>query len=50
MSRNRLAILADLTRYEIFLAPALATAVLPFLNGENGARSWDEQVRRGNPG
>jgi pimeloyl-ACP methyl ester carboxylesterase len=48
MSRNRLAILPDLTHYEIFLAPALATTVLPFLNGESGARSWDEQVREGN--
>ena len=46
MSRNRLAILPDLTHYEIFSAPALATTVLPFLNGQNGAQSWAEQVAR----
>jgi pimeloyl-ACP methyl ester carboxylesterase len=45
MSRNRLAILPDLTHYEMFAAPVLATTVLPFLNGESGARSWSEQVR-----
>src|SRR5687767_9000465 len=44
MSQNRLAILPDLTHYDIFLAPALAAAVLPFLNGKSGAQSWAEQV------
>ena len=44
MSPNRLAILPDLTHYEIFSAPVLATTVLPFLNGHSGARSWAEQV------
>jgi pimeloyl-ACP methyl ester carboxylesterase len=44
MSRNRLAILPNLTHYEIFLAPELATTVLPFLNGETRAKSWDEEV------
>jgi len=34
MSRNRLAILPDLTHYEIGAAPILATTVLPFLNGQ----------------
>jgi pimeloyl-ACP methyl ester carboxylesterase len=48
MSQNRLAILPDLTHYEMFAAPALATTVLPFLNGESGAKSWAEQVGRGN--
>jgi pimeloyl-ACP methyl ester carboxylesterase len=33
MSKNRLAILPDLTHYEIGAAPTLATTVLPFLNG-----------------
>jgi pimeloyl-ACP methyl ester carboxylesterase len=33
MSQNRLAILPNLTHYEIGAAPALAEAVLPFLNG-----------------
>jgi len=36
MSQNRLAILPDLTHYEIFLAPEMAATVLPFLNGERG--------------
>ncbi|NNC29873.1 alpha/beta fold hydrolase [Longimicrobium terrae] len=45
MSRNRLAILPDLTHYEIFSAPVLATTVLPFLNGQSGAQSWAEQVQ-----
>lgn len=44
MSKNRLAILPNLTHYEIFLAPELAATVLPFLNGEARAKSWDEQV------
>jgi len=46
MSQNRLAILPDLTHYEVFSAPALATTVLPFLNGEGGSKSWAEQVGR----
>ncbi|HEX6306981.1 MAG TPA: alpha/beta hydrolase [Longimicrobiales bacterium] len=45
ISQNRLAILPDLTHYEIFFAPALAKTVLPFLNGVSGAGSWSEQVR-----
>lgn len=44
MSQNRLAILPDLTHYEIFAAPAMARTVLPFLNGASGARSWAEQL------
>lgn len=44
MSRNRLAILPDLTHYEIFFSPAMAATVLPFLDGESGSKSWDEQV------
>ena len=46
MSRNRLAILPDLTHYELFAAPALAETVLPFLNGKSGAKSWAEQVAK----
>jgi len=38
MSKNRVAILPDLTHYEIGAAPALGHTVLPFLNGESGAR------------
>jgi pimeloyl-ACP methyl ester carboxylesterase len=33
MSKNRLAILPDLTHYEVGSAPILSTTVLPFLNG-----------------
>lgn len=47
-SPNRLAILPDLTHYDIFLSPALTNAVLPFLDGESGAASWAEQVAGGN--
>ena len=47
MSRNRLAILPDVTHYELFAAPALAATVLPFLNGQSGARNWAEQVSQG---
>ena len=46
MSRNRLAILPDLTHYDIFLSPVLATTVLPFLNGESGSKSWNQEVGR----
>ena len=44
MARNRLAILPDLTHYEVFASPQLAATALPFLNGESGATSWAEQV------
>jgi pimeloyl-ACP methyl ester carboxylesterase len=44
LSRNRLAILPDRTHYDTFLAPEMATTVLPFLNGERRGESWDEQV------
>jgi pimeloyl-ACP methyl ester carboxylesterase len=39
MSRNRLAILPDLTHYEIGAAPALGHVVLPFLDGERDAKT-----------
>jgi pimeloyl-ACP methyl ester carboxylesterase len=44
MSRNRLAILPNLTHYEMFLSPALAHTVLPFLDAEDGPPTWAEQV------
>lgn len=34
MSRNRLAILPDVTHYELFMAPQLAATVMPFLDGK----------------
>jgi pimeloyl-ACP methyl ester carboxylesterase len=47
MSRNRLAILPNLTHYEIFMAPELARTVGPFLDGDRAVRSWSEQVQAG---
>jgi pimeloyl-ACP methyl ester carboxylesterase len=44
MSQNRLAILPNLTHYEIGLAPELVDTALPFLNGAGRAKSWSEQV------
>lgn len=44
MSQNRLAILPDLTHYEIFFAPQLATTALPFLDGKSGSKTWAEQA------
>ena len=44
MSQNRLAILPNLTHYEMGLAPQLVDTALPFLNGQGRAKSWDEQV------
>jgi pimeloyl-ACP methyl ester carboxylesterase len=45
MSRNRLAILPDLTHYEMFMSPELARTVLPFLDEKGGPKSWAEQVK-----
>lgn len=44
MSPTRLAILPNLTHYELGIAPQLVDAALPFLNGAGRAKSWDEQV------
>ena len=40
MSKNRLAILPNVTHYEMFMAPALVSTALPFLNGEQGPPVW----------
>jgi hypothetical protein len=45
MSKNRLAILPDLTHYEVGAAPILATTVLPFLNGQTGPKNPSDQPR-----
>jgi pimeloyl-ACP methyl ester carboxylesterase len=45
MPRNRLAILPDLTHYEMFSSPRLAETILPFLDGQSGAKSWADQVK-----
>jgi pimeloyl-ACP methyl ester carboxylesterase len=44
MSQNRLAILPNLTHYEMGVAPQLIDTALPFLNGAGSAKSWSEQV------
>jgi hypothetical protein len=44
MSQNRLAILPNLTHYEMGIAPQTIDAALPFLNGQGRAKSWGEQV------
>ena len=44
MSQNRLAILPNLTHYEIGTAPELADTALPFLNGGGRAKNPNEQV------
>jgi pimeloyl-ACP methyl ester carboxylesterase len=45
MSQNRLAIIPDVTHYEMFFSPKLPTTVQPFLNGEGGAKTWADQVK-----
>jgi hypothetical protein len=44
MAENRLAILPDVTHYEIGIAPQMVDSALPFLNGQGRAKTWDEQV------
>jgi len=44
MSQNRLAILPNLTHYEMGLAPELVDTALPFLNGQGRTKIWSEQV------
>jgi pimeloyl-ACP methyl ester carboxylesterase len=45
MSKNRLAIIPDMTHYEAFASARTAEAALPFLNGQSAARSWADQVK-----
>jgi pimeloyl-ACP methyl ester carboxylesterase len=47
MSQNRLAIIPDVTHYEMFFSPKLPTTVQPFLNGEGGSKTWADQVNDG---
>ena len=44
MSQNRLAIIPNVTHYEMGLAPELVATALPFLDGHGRAKSWAEQV------
>jgi hypothetical protein len=48
MPQNRLAILPNLTHYEIFMAPEMTRSALNFLNGESRAPSWSEQMEESN--
>lgn len=48
MSKNRLAIIPNVTHYEMFLSPSLVPTVLPFLNGVTSAPSWAGQVKKDN--
>jgi pimeloyl-ACP methyl ester carboxylesterase len=42
MSKNRLAILPDVTHYEMSIAPQLARTVRPFLDGKSGINAWSD--------
>ncbi|HKQ13134.1 MAG TPA: alpha/beta hydrolase [Steroidobacteraceae bacterium] len=44
MSGNRLAILPNVTHYEMGLAPQMVEAALPFLDGYSKTKTWSEQV------
>lgn len=44
MSQNRLAILPDVTHYEMFDAPSLVPTVLPFLDAETRTGTWADPV------
>ena len=45
MSQNRLAILPNLTHYEMGLAPQLVETALPFLDGYAKTKTWSEQTK-----
>jgi pimeloyl-ACP methyl ester carboxylesterase len=45
-SKNQLAILPDLTHYEVFMSPLFASTALTFVNGESNAPSWANQVKQ----
>lgn len=45
MSQNRLAILPNLTHYDIFMAPEMIRTALSFLDGYNDKDSINEQVK-----
>jgi pimeloyl-ACP methyl ester carboxylesterase len=44
MSQNRLAILPNVTHYEMGVAPQLVATALPFLDGYARVATWAEQV------
>ena len=44
MSKNRLAIVPNRTHYDIFFSPAIVSTTLPFLDGEDKPKSWEDVV------
>ncbi|HUS29871.1 MAG TPA: alpha/beta hydrolase [Kofleriaceae bacterium] len=46
MSKNRMAILPNVTHYDMCMSQALVPTVLPFLDGNQGQASWAEQVAK----
>ena len=46
ISKNRLAILPNATHYDIFMSPGLVPTVLPFLDGNTAAPTWEAQVAK----
>jgi pimeloyl-ACP methyl ester carboxylesterase len=44
ISRNRLAIIPNATHYDIFYSPLLPGTVLPFLDGADAPKSWNDVV------
>jgi pimeloyl-ACP methyl ester carboxylesterase len=48
MAKNRLAILPNVTHYDMAMAPALVPTVLPFLNGATGGPPTPPQTKQGN--
>lgn len=45
MAQNRLAILPDLTHYEIFMSPLMVETALRFLDGESNVPVWSHGVQ-----
>jgi len=45
-SKNQLAILPDVTHYDMFLAPQLVPTVQPFLDGKTHTATWADQVKK----
>lgn len=43
-AKNRLAVLPDVTHYDMFLSPLLPTVAVPFLDGKTHATTWAAQV------
>ena len=47
ISQNRLAILPNVTHYDMFLSPQLVPTVRPFLDGKSTSASWADLVKGG---